>query len=190
MLPLISNITGFDKETFTPIEIFKEANRKFAETYMIVNDELMQVSSFNYNDHCLKTSSSTIYGDDVFSIKPWMPQAGIYKTKKDSYVYLYRLPRRQWLKSISLGNNYDAFFLHNYMNATNAILNPIYTFSKVDNEIDETRNWLVLNKQVIFKYHKVGEIQETNWPFIKVIDKRFFQEVYDKWNKQYSITTT
>lgn len=190
MQHFLSNITGFDLETFTPSEIFKEANRKFNETHIIINEGLVLVNSFNAEENCIKTNNGDIYADDLFSIKPWMPKAGIYKVKKDTYVYLSRLPRRQWLKSISLGNNYMAFYLHDYSSAHKSeVLKQIYLLSTIDKEIDESRNWLLTNRQIIFKYHKVAEILDTSWPCIKVTDIRFHQEVYDKWNKQYTVTT-
>lgn len=185
MLQLLSKLTGYDSdpEYFSSSEIFKEANRKFSNTYLIINDNLEWIESFSFD-------GITVYGEnystitDVSSIKTWMPEPGCYKLDENLLIYLFRKPRRQWLKSFSLGNNYDTMTVYSktHQDIKHAQIKEIYKDWKNNQVVD--RNWVVHKAYLIYKFHVVGKWSDT---VIQVLDKNFYQEVVDKWGKHFNI---
>ena len=170
-------------EDFSASEIIQEANKKFGGTFVIVNGELTQLQSIN--DSVLYTYGKALAEDEVESFEPWMPKAGIYHSDINDFVYLYRLPRRQWLKSFAFDSNYR------WIKLTKHFPSPTNIFSLENvpsNAVDDSRQWLFKDKNLIFKWLKVGEIVTNEWvDTIKVTEPIFYQEVFDKWHKQYKI---
>ena len=186
MLQELSKITGFDPKNFTKSSIIQEAAKKFNYTYLVINGKCQLVKDI---------ISSGIDADDFYrpedieSIEIWMPKAGIYQYNLNHYLYLYRLPRRQWLKSLSLESNYSIICLHE--NAVDDLrMGDVYNLSKLSTPvIDSTRQWLIYKNKVMFKTHIVAELANNKWGTImRVTDPMFYQEVLDKWKKQYPIT--
>lgn len=185
MLQILSNLTGFSLNDFEPSEVVKEFSRKYLDTWVEINGKLEQIILVHSNK--ISTNVNEYYSHEVKSIEVWMPPAGIYHTGINSFVYLYRLPKRQWLKSFSLYNNYH------YIDITKT--NPglgirnLWDFTTLDTDsIDSSRQWLFDKGKVVFKWLEVGEFYEDWVKGIKVTQPLFYQEVLDKWQPQYKIS--
>lgn len=183
MLQILSKLTGFNASFFTITEVVKEANRKFGQTWLIINDKIMPISSFG-SDYIEVTNLGIIPGSQISSIKPWMPEPGIYLNSEDDrkFLYLHRIPKRQWLKSFSIGNNYDHRHITDYEKINVPI---IYEYWK--NYQDTDLDWLFIDKYLVYKIHVVGKVYNKT---ITVTDEAFYSEVFDKWHKLYNITLT
>lgn len=182
----ICKLTGFDGDNFSWIEIIKEANRKFASTYMLVNDKLEYIETFK--EDSLRTIDETvILYETIYSLKAWMPKAGIYKLG-ETFVYLCRLPKRQWLKSFSLHNNYKIFHFTTLKHVELDIEALYYDSLERFSAISKDREWLIYNNQIVYKYHVVGILKSNLYSdIIYITDPKFYQEVHDKWSKQFKI---
>lgn len=179
----LSKLTGYDSnpDYFTGADILKEANRKFASTYLIINDNLEYVLEFRGGQ--ILVDGATI--ETVRNIQPWMPEAGIYKCGELSHIYLHRLPKRQWLKSFSLNNNYAFIEVNDHPREFN--IHAMYEDWRDNTKQD--RNWMFKHNYLIYKFHVVGKVDKNNIK-IEVTDSNFLQEILDKWNKHFAITLT
>ena len=181
MLQLLSKLTGFNEDFFSHSEIIKEANRKFGDTWLIINGEPKYVISFEGDYIRLTTGDgqTMLPQELVQSIEPWMPEPGIYQTG-NGYIYLHRLPRRQWLKSFSLGNNYSYQVI---MDFNELEVPDMYHYWKEREE--SSQDWIFIQRFIIYKFHVVGYC--SNLATITVTDEAFYSEVFDKWHKHYKI---
>jgi hypothetical protein len=181
MLQILSKLTGFNLDYFTHSEIVKEANRKFSQTWLIVNGEILWVNNFGVD--YLECNQGMLLEHQVQSITAWMPEPGIYPSNKenDEYLYLHRIPRRQWLKSFSMGQNYD----YKPLTPIDTIeVKALYNYWKLTQEEEGDKNWLFTQKFLVYKIHVVGYIVDLT---IVVTDAAFYSEVFDKWHKHYKI---
>ena len=182
-------LTGFEENLFEPNDVINEANRKFAKTYLIINNKLRYIDSFTDSYILLRDGNSYEY-DDIISIKPWMPKPGIYMSNNLLF-YLYRLPKRQWLKSFAYGENYNAIPLHKDCYLDFLDINQVFKYSKSilpAHGIYKDRQWAIYKNQLVFKYHVVGKLEEGSWENkIVVTDPTFYQEVHDTWKTEFSI---
>lgn len=183
MLQLLSKLTGFDSDPdyFSSTGLYKEANRKFGGTYLIVNNELKYVQEFVLNENFILSDNVPI---SVQTIEAWMPEPGCYKHDENSYLYLYRKPKRQWLKSFSLGNNYD--YVHIYGDVTYPLndTNIKHIYLDWEQNPDLNRDWKIIKNYIVYKFHVVGKLLGST---IVVLDNNFYQEIVDKWNNNFKI---
>lgn len=184
MLQLLSKLTGFDSdpEYFSSAGLYKEANRKFGGTYLIINDSLRYVKEFIEGEDYILADNTTI---SVQTIKAWMPEPGCYKYDENSYLYLYRKPRRQWLKSFCLGQNYDYIPIYGSktQELTDTNIKNIYLDWKQNPDLN--KDWKIIKNYIVYKFHVVGKLVGST---IVVLDNNFYQEIVDRWNKDFNIT--
>lgn len=186
MLQLLSKLTGFDSDPdyFTSSGLYKEANRKFGGTYLIVNDSLSYVDEFVMGENYILSRNTPI---PVQTLEVWMPEPGCYKYDKDSYLYLYRKPRRQWLKSFSIGNNYELIKIYGKKTGVLTDTNIKNIFLDWKQNPDLNKDWKIIKNYIVYKFHVVGKLLGST---IVVLDNNFYQEIVDKWHKNFSITLT
>lgn len=187
MKQLLLKLTGFDSnpDYFTHTEVIKEANRKFSQTWLIINGSLELVSEFSHDtiNVIVDGENKIIY--DVDSIEIWMPEPGIYPISKDKYVYLHRIPKRQWLKSFSPYQNYSAIPIGS-ANEVTVFSSKHIDFMFNNWEHSKSDNWLCLNDYIIYKFHVVGKVLDGMT--IQVTDTAFYQEIFEKWHRNFQIT--
>ena len=105
-------------------EPFVEANKKLIDTYIFINDELVYLKEIG-------EGTGTVIVEDlehrvlkrmkVSTIKVFLPETGIYPLEKGGFVFLTRLPKKQWHKSFTT-NNYS-FLCVNCKKDSKTILN-------------------------------------------------------------------
>jgi hypothetical protein len=76
----------------------EEAEKKLVGTYMIVNGTPELIKGFDYVQNTVITNNKII---KVKTIAPWLPESGLYITKKGDPWYITKVPKRQWLKSFA-----------------------------------------------------------------------------------------
>lgn len=134
----------------------KEAPSKLGQTYMFVNGMLMYVNEIDESRLYVSSSheigaKSSIDGDDVESLKLWLPKTGVY-FKKDSTkaVLLRRLPMRQWRRSFST-SFYEVLYLDD----------EAFSLSKVDPNTHK-EFWVKPNKTIMYMENTVGYIKDSS----------------------------
>jgi len=95
-------------------------------------------------------------------------------------IYLYRLPKRQWIKSFSIGANYNALVLQQETADTPPTSwNTVFTADHVYQK--ET----IIYKDIVYLHWlPVGKVIDDT---IFVSNKNFIEEVKELWSPQFQI---
>lgn len=186
MRHILLKLTGYDSNPnfFTIGETLKEANRKFANTYLQINNKLRYVLSFGESRLVILNENgleSTEKYENIDSLEPWMPEPGIYKTEDYGFIYLHRTPKRQWLKSFSLDNNYTYISITEGKALEQQHIQSIYN----DWKTHGTRDWIQYQHYIIYKFHIIGYLKNEE---LCVTDPSFYEETVQTWSKIYHIT--
>lgn len=89
-----------DGETFR-----SEVSRKLTNTVMIINGSLVLVTDFMYNQCVIIGYDLKAVKNDrpvefkVNSIEVFTPESGLFVTEEGYYLYITKIPKKQWFKS-------------------------------------------------------------------------------------------
>jgi hypothetical protein len=157
-----------------------EANKKLVNTVMFLNGELKYILEFHwdYNKVSFLDYNTLVKGGNpilgiVKSLEVFMPETGLYSSSEFGYIYINKVPKKQWAKSFSeIG--YTLYALAKKVTKASAyiqwgnILN-LTSFKKVDIIVDK-------EKSIFYHNHFIGVLGED-----KVIcsNELFTQEIKD-----------
>jgi hypothetical protein len=157
-----------------------EANKKLINTVMFLNGELKYIIEFHWDHNKVSflDYNAMVEGGNhsigiVKSLEIFMPETGIYSSSELGYIYINKVPKKQWSKSFSEAGYIlytlakKATKLNSYIQWRN-ILN-LTSFKKVDIIVDKEKN-------IFYHNHFIGVIGED-----RVICKNelFTQEIKD-----------
>jgi hypothetical protein len=157
-----------------------EANKKLVNTVMFLNGKLEYIIEFHWDFNkvsYLNYDSLVKEGDPlnvaVKSLEVFMPETGLYSSSEFGYIYINKVPKKQWAKSFSEAGYMlyalvkKATKVNTYIQWKN-ILN-LTSFKKVDIIVNE-------EKEIFYHNHFIGVLVED-----KVIcsNELFTQEIKD-----------
>lgn len=187
MLQQIAELIDFDPKVFIGQQIVEDFNHKFQKSILKIDGKHHIISILE--DRKVRCGVELIlhtldaYGDahtvkHINRIERVLPQTGLYSSNK-GLLYLYRLPKRQWIKSLSINNNYKTFILDH---GDQGEAPDIWDTVLIDNPT-YAKETLIYKNNVYLHWKKVGKIQDSK---IYVTNEKFFEEIKELW-KQYPI---
>lgn len=80
-----------------------EAKKKLTGTWMWCDGTIQYIRAFLDNTHISTIDTVTNEGKNLLvkDLKVWLPETGIYPFANGDWIYLQKLPKRQWLRSFS-----------------------------------------------------------------------------------------
>jgi hypothetical protein len=84
-----------------------EVSRKLTNTIMLVNGVLFYITEFIFTDGVvIGYSLESLRSDKSITVRVstlyvFIPEAGLYVTDKGSYLYISKIPKKQWYKSFN-----------------------------------------------------------------------------------------
>lgn len=183
MLQEIAELIDFDPKVFIEQQIVEDFNHKFQNSILKIDGKHHIISILEKNAGKLVLLTLDAYGDahtvkHINRIERVLPQTGLYSSNK-GLLYLYRLPKRQWIKSLSINNNYKTFILNH---GDQGEAPDIWDTVLIDNPT-YAKETLIYKNNVYLHWKKVGKIQDSK---IYVTNKNFFEEIKELW-KPYPI---
>jgi len=126
MLNKIADLVEFDLDRFSPDQVIEDFNHKFSGSILKINDKYYKVDTARYKNGAVILYLYTQEGKEIIitqahSIERVTPKTGLYASD-NGLLYLYRMPKRQWIKSLSIGNNYRIEVLDTGVNGSIPVL--------------------------------------------------------------------
>jgi len=157
-----------------------EANKKLVNTVMFLNGKLEYIVEFywDFNKVSYFNYDSLIHSGGpivtvVKSLEVFMPETGLYSSSELGYIYINKIPKKQWAKSFSEAGYVLCTLVKKFTELSPCIqwrnvLN-LTSFKKVDIIVDEEKN-------IFYHNHFIGTLGED-----KVIcsNELFTQEIKD-----------
>lgn len=152
----------------------EEAKKKLYGTWMIVNENLELISSFDYTkDRVIIVDPAT--GNNKAlpfkSMSVWLPETGLYHTDDGNCLFLSRIPKRQWYKSF-----HDSLYKIEFLNKTKMgkllSLSQVAKAKRVDIYVDT-------HQQIWYRNIVIGNVVDPN-NFV-CTHTNYLQELKD-WN--------
>lgn len=184
MLQQIADLVEFDLNRFSEGQVLEDFNHKFQNSILKIDGTYIKVS------HLAKQAKGRILyafdkeGNEIpiktlTTIEKVLPKTGLYSSDY-GLLYLNRKPKRQWVKSLSIGNNYETHIL---VNANKEIGPNIWNTVLADN-IKYAKETIIYKDIVYLHWLKVGKVFGNT---IHVTNKKFIEEIKELWNPQYQI---
>lgn len=149
-LEVIAQFMDFDPKQYRLIQA--EFVHKYKDTIIKVNNTFIKVAN------CICTSTNcTIFGTngsyDPEKIEEWNPEVGLYVYKKNTLLFIQRIPERQYLKSFKIGANY----LVSILEKTN-----YRVLGEMDaNELEFKGMCCTFNNYLYLLHKKIGLVEEN-----------------------------
>lgn len=185
MLQQIADLVEFDLDRFSENQVIEDFNHKFNRAILKIDGAYLKVSHLEARPKGLSLYTFDKKGEEVVikganSIEKVLPKTGLYSSPY-GLLYLYRLPKRQWIKSLSLGNNYN---IHVLATGLKEEMPSIYDTVLVDKPTYDKES--VIYKNIVYlHWKKVGKLVHDT---IVVTKEKFIEEIKELWNQQYQIT--
>jgi hypothetical protein len=186
MLNKIADLVEFDRERFSEAQIIEDFNHKFHRSILKIDGEYRTVSLLQSRARGLTLDVFNEKGDELGikylkTIEKVLPATGLYSSDK-GLLYLYRIPRRQWVKSLSLNQNYKVQMIER---GPMGEVPSIYDTVLVDNP-RYAKESLIHNNNVYLHWKRVGKVKNGA---LVVTNKNFLEEIKELWNTQYQTIT-
>lgn len=183
MLQQIADLVEFDLKRFSPEQVIDDLNHKFHNSWLKIDGKYYKFRNAGFSRNLpyldLELDGADITLKELKTIEKVLPKTGLYASK-ESLIYLYRVPYRQWIKSLAIGQNYKTKILVNKHPLGPALFNTILipnpTYAK------ET---IIYDNKVFLHWKEVGRVEEGT---IVVTDNLFFEEVKELWKYEYQIS--
>ena len=185
MLNKIADLIEFDPNRFSSDAIITEFNHKFVESILKIDGAYHKVTGLLVENGkpLLWTISKSNEAENklkaITTIEKVQPKTGLYSSKH-GLLYLYRLPKRQWIKSLALRKNYEAQELALNENSRPTIYNTVL----IDNAKYDKES-IIHDDVVYLHWRAVGRVVEGDT--ILVTNPIFLEEIKELWNSQYRI---
>lgn len=184
MLNQIADLVEFDLARFSEAQVLEDFNHKFHNSILKIDGTYIKVS------HLAKQAKGPILyafdkeGNEIpikalTTIEKVLPKTGLYASDY-GLLYLNRKPKRQWIKSLSIGNNYETHIL---VNANKEIGPNLWNTVLADNT-KYAKETIIYKDIVYLHWLKVGKVFNNT---IHVTNKKFIEEIKELWNPQYQI---
>lgn len=169
-----------------------EFNHKYSNSWVLINSKAYFVEILNKKT--LITDINNIPLVNIKTIEPFVPKVGLYLINNDTLIYCHKYNKKQWLKSFSIGKNYNL-----------STLDGNFSY-KIRDFIESTYlgELAVFNNHIYFHWLQVGYITSDlkiepltkNNIFKKEIEelwlktKQPFPIIWEEQNHQKTIGTT
>lgn len=184
MLQQIADLVEFDLKRFSEAQVVEDFNHKFIKSILKIDDKYLIISHLEptvkgLSLHTFDTNYNEKIINTLRTIEKVLPKTGLYSSPY-GLLYLYRTPRRQWIKSLALESNYDMKVLKTGLNGDkptlwNTVLAEEHTYQKES---------IIYQDTVYLHWKKVGKLVDN---IIHVTKEIFFEEIKELWNQQYQI---
>ena len=184
MLQQIADLVEFDRERFSEDQILEDFNHKFHNSVLKIDGQFLTASLANKKNgivflHAFNNKGEELAITKAKTIEKVRPPTGLYSSPK-GLLYLHRIPKRQWIKSFSLNNNYRVIALKKGKEGSipavfDTILVDTPTYAKES---------MIYDNDVYLHWAKVGKVVNDT---LYVTNKNFFEEIKELWNQQYQI---
>lgn len=184
MLQQIADLVEFSLARFTESQIIEDFNHKFQNSILKIDGTYLKVSHLEKQakEHILYAfdkEGNEIPIKALTTIEKVLPKTGLYASDY-GLLYLNRKPKRQWIKSLSIGNNYETHILVNAKKENS----PNIWNTVLVNNAKYAKETIIYEDIVYLHWLKVGKVFGD---IIHVTNKKFIEEIKELWNPQYQI---
>lgn len=184
MLQQIADLVEFDLARFSEAQVLEDFNHKFAGSILkidgsYIKTEILEKRAKTFVLHSFDRKGLPIEIKSLNTIEKVQPKTGLYASDY-GLLYLNRKPKRQWIKSLSLGNNYET---HTLVTAHLEIGPNLWNTVLADNT-KYAKETIIYKNIVYLHWLKVGKVFNDT---IHVTNKKFTEEIKELWNPQYQI---
>ncbi len=184
MLQQIADLVEFDLKRFSEAQILEDFNHKFAGSILkidgyYIKTEILEKRAKTLVLHTFDKEGLSIEIKFLRTIEKVQPKTGLYASDY-GLLYLNRKPKRQWIKSLSLGNNYE---VHILQKGNKEVFPDVWNTVLVDNT-RYAKETIIYKDIVYLHWLKVGKVFNDT---IHVTNKKFIEEIKELWNPQYQI---
>jgi hypothetical protein len=181
MLKKIAKFIDFDLARMGAGPAIEEFNHKYAGSWCLVNKQPTFINKLKPDVHgnirliVSNLDGTTITLDKIDSIDTLAPKTGLY-ANKDSLIYLYRIPNRQWTKGLAFGANYSYKRLLGARNLSDINAVKLVT----DPDISYAKESLIIDDRVYLHWKQVGTFNEESQK-IHLTNNHFLRELQEIW---------
>lgn len=184
MLQQIADLVEFDLNRFSEGQVLEDFNHKFQNSILKIDGTYLKVSHLERLEkelllYAVDKEDNEIKIKELKTIEKVLPKTGLYSSKY-GMLYLYRMPKRQWIKSLKIGANYD---IHTLMAGVNDKIPTIWN-TVLAEEHEYNKESMIYRDIVYLHWTKVGKVVDKT---ILVTKEKFIEEIKEIWNQQYQI---